>query len=124
MTERELLDLWTKTRLHIILSQLAPTGLLGFTVGLGIVGLGETTLAIRIAAAGILLASGILGALAQYFAAAEGIAVARDLKSLSPTSAVSQQVTRIAPLLNVVRFVTPAVFAVVFIALLVELFVR
>ncbi|MBC7589460.1 MAG: hypothetical protein H7226_00265, partial [Salinibacterium sp.] len=60
MSEGELLDLWTKARLHIILSQLAPTGLLGFTVGLGIVGLGETTLAIRIAAAGILLASGIL----------------------------------------------------------------
>ena len=124
MTERELLDLWTKTRLHIILSQLAPTGLLGFTVGLGIVGLGETTLAIRIAAAGILLASGILGALAQYCAAAEGIAVARDLKSLSPTSAVSQQVIRIAPLLNVVKFVTPVVFVVVFVALLVELLVR
>ena len=124
MTERELLDLWTRARLHIILSQLAPTGLLGFSVGLGIIGLGETTLALRIAAAGILLASGILGALAQYSAASEGIAIARDLGALAPTTAVSRQIVRLAPLLNVVRFVTPAIFVVVFVALLVELFIR
>ena len=124
MSERELIDLWTKARWHVIVSQLAPTLLLGFTVGLGIVGLGEATLAVRIAAAGILLASGILGALAQFSAASEGIAIARDLTAMAPTSAISQHIIRIAPLLNVVKFVTPAVFVVVFVALLVELFLR
>ena len=124
MSERELIDLWTKARWHVIVSQLAPTLLLGFTVGLGIVGLGEATLAVRIAAAGILLASGILGALAQFSAASEGIAIARDLTAMAPTSAISQHIIRFAPLLNVVRFVTPAVFIVVFVALLVELFLR
>jgi hypothetical protein len=124
VTERELINLWTKTRWHIIVSQLAPTALLGFTVGLGVVGLGESTLAVRIAAAGILLASGILGALAQFSAASEGIAIARDLTAMAPTSAISQHIIRFAPLLNVVRFVTPAVFIVVFVALLVELFLR
>ena len=124
MTERELIDLWTKARWHVIVSQLAPTLLLGFTVGLGIVGLGDATLAVRIAAAGILLASGILGALAQFSAASEGIAIARDLTAMAPTSAISQHIIRIAPLLNVVKFVTPAVFVVVFVALLVELFLR
>ena len=124
MSERELIDLWTKARWHVIVSQLAPTLLLGFTVGLGIVGLGEATLVVRIAAAGILLASGILGALAQFSAASEGIAIARDLTAMAPTSAISQHIIRIAPLLNVVKFVTPAVFVVVFVALLVELFLR
>ena len=124
MTEPELIGLWTTARWHIIVSQLAPTGLLGFTVWLVIVGLGDASLAARIAAAGILLASGILGSLAQFSAASEGLAVARDLSALVPTLAVSRQIVRIAPTLNVVRFVTPAVFVVVFVALLVELFLR
>ena len=122
MTERELVELWTKARWHIIVSQLAPTALLGFTIGLGIAGLGEASLAVRIAAAGILLASGILGALAQFSAASEGLAIARDLRAIAAASATSQQIVRSAPLLDVVRFVTPTVFIAVFVALLVELF--
>ena len=122
MTERELVELWTKARWHIIVSQLAPTALLGFTIGLGIAGLGEASLAVRIAAAGILLASGILGALAQFSAASEGMAIARDLRAIAAASATSQQIVRSAPLLDVVRFVTPTVFIAVFVALLVELF--
>ncbi|MGV8896053.1 MAG: hypothetical protein ACOH1U_06285 [Rhodoglobus sp.] len=124
MTERELIELWTKTRWHIVISQLAPTALLGFTVWLGMLGLGEAALPIRIAAVGILLASGILGSLAQFSAASEGLAIARDLRELPATAAVSGQIIRIAPLLNVVRFVTPAVFVVVFVALFAEMFLR
>lgn len=122
MNERDLIELWTKTRWHVIVSQLAPTGLLGFTVWLGILNLADTSLALRIAAAGILLASGILGALAQYSAATEGMAIARDLASLPVTTAAGRQVVSLAPLLNVVRFVTPAIFIVVFVALMIELF--
>lgn len=122
MTERELIELWTRARWHIIVSQLAPTALLGFTIGLGVVGLGETSLAVRIAATGILLASGILGALTQFSAASEGMAIARDLKAIAAASSISQQIVRSAPLLDVVRFVTPIVFVAVFVALLVELF--
>ncbi len=124
MTERELVELWAKARWHIVVSQLAPTALLGFMVWLTMLGLGDASIAIRIAAAGILLASGILGALAQYSAASEGIAVARDLNGLQPTSSLSRQIVSSAPLLNVVRFVTPAIFVIVFVALAVELFVR
>jgi hypothetical protein len=124
MSERDLLTHWSQSRWHIIVSQLAPTALLGFTVWLGMMGLADATAALRIAATGILLASGILGALAQYSAASEAIAVARDLVALETTSAVSRQIIRLAPLLNVVRFLTPAVFVVVFVALLLELFVR
>ena len=122
MTERDLIELWSKARWHIIVSQLAPTALLGFTVWLGILGLGGTSLAIRISAAGILLASGILGALAQYSAASEGMAIARDLVAVPPASTIGRQIVALTPLLNVVRFVTPAIFVAVFVALMVELF--
>ena len=124
MTERELMGLWVGARWHIVVSQLAPTLLLGFTVWLGMVGLAEASLAVRIAAAGILLASGILGSLAQFSAASEALAVARDLRALPSSTAVGQQVIRLAPLMNVVRFVTPIVFIVVFVALILELFLR
>ena len=122
MTERDFIELWSKARWHIIVSQLAPTGLLGFTVWLGILHLGSTSLALRISAAGILLASGILGALAQYSAATEGMAIARDLAAVPPASITGRQIVALAPLLNVVRFVTPAIFIAVFVALMVELF--
>lgn len=122
MTERDFIELWSKARWHIIVSQLAPTGLLGFTVWLGILDLGSTSLTLRISAAGILLASGILGALAQYSAATEGMAIARDLAAVPPASITGRQIVALAPLLNVVRFVTPAIFIAVFVALMVELF--
>lgn len=122
MSERDFIELWSKARWHIIVSQLAPTGLLGFTVWLGILDLGGTSLALRISAAGILLASGILGALAQYSAATEGMAIARDLIAVPPASITGRQIVELAPLLNVVRFVTPAIFIAVFVALMVELF--
>ena len=123
MTERDFVELWSKTRWHIIVSQLAPTGLLGFTVWLGILDLAGTSLALRISAAGILLASGILGALVQYSAASEGMAIARDLGAVPPSSTTGRQIVALAPLLNVVRFITPTIFIAVFVALMVELFV-
>ena len=122
MTERDFIELWSKARWHIIVSQLAPTGLLGFTVWLGILDLGSTSLALRISTAGILLASGILGALAQFSAASEGMAIARDLITVPPASITGRQIVALAPLLNVVRFVTPVIFIAVFVALMVELF--
>jgi len=55
MNELDLISLWTKTRWHIIVSQLAT--------------------------AGVLLASGILGAVAQVSAANEGLTIIEDLKA-------------------------------------------
>lgn len=121
MTERELLNLWTKARLHVILAQLAPTLLLGLTVWLMVLGLGEAPDAVRWAALGILLASGILGALAEYAAATEALAVSRDLQALETSSHVTQQVVRFAKWMHVVRFVTPAIFIVIFVFLAVGL---
>lgn len=121
MTERELLDLWAKARLHIVLSQLGPIVLLITTVALTMLGLQDAPALARWAALGILLASGILGALVQYSAASEAIAIAKDLGALPNQSRTAKQVVTFAPWLNVVRFVTPAIFIVIFVLLLLAL---
>lgn len=115
MNERELLDLWNMNRLHIVLSQLAPTFLLIVTVWLMTVGLLEANSLVKFSALGILLASGILGALVQYSSATDAMAVAADVAALKSASRASARVVSFAPWLNVVRFVTPAIFVVIFI---------
>ncbi len=121
MTERELLELWNKARLHIIVSQIAPTFLLIATVALLGVGLDHANIAVRIAALGILLASGILGALAQFTSANDAISIAEELAELTGTGRASASAVYLAPWFNVIKWVTPAVFTVIFIALFVAL---
>jgi hypothetical protein len=123
MTETELVSLWIKTRWHVIVSQVAPTLLLTALVGFLGLGLADTALSVRVAAAGVLLASGILGALVQINAANEALAVIADLRAHGSTSAVTRRIVSAAPWVNVVRFVTPAVFIVVYVALLIALFI-
>ncbi|MCI4658003.1 hypothetical protein E3O44_12250 [Cryobacterium algoricola] len=124
MTESELVNLWIKARWHVIVSQVAPTFLLTALVGFLALGLAGTAPSVRVAAAGVLLASGILGALVQINAANEALAVIADLRAGGSTSAVTLRIVSAAPWVNVVRFVTPAVFVVVYVALLIALFVR
>lgn len=121
MTERELIDLWNKARLHIVISQLGPTFLLITTVGLMTFGLGETSEAVRWAALGILLASGILGALVQFSSASDAMATAQDLSAMGAGSSVANRIISFAPWMNVVRFVTPTIFILIFAALAVAL---
>lgn len=122
MTESELINLWVKTRWHIIVSQVAPTFLLTALVGFLALGLATADPSVRVAAAGVLLASGILGALVQINAANEALAVIADLRAVGGMSAVTRRILSAAPWVNVVRFVTPAVFVVVYVALLIALF--
>ena len=122
MTENDLLAHWTTARWHIIVSQLAPTFLLAVTVWMLIEGLAETPLPVRLAAAGILLASGVLGAAAQFAAAQEGLAVIAELRALPSVSALGARVIASARGVDVVRFVGPAIFIAVFGALLWALF--
>jgi hypothetical protein len=121
MTEFELLRLWQKARLHLVLSQMAPTFLLIATVALFPLGLGQAPIVVRLAALGILLASGILGALVQFSSSVEAQAVAADLAALKTRSAMSERAITLAPWLNVVKFVTPAVFGVIFLCLMAAL---
>jgi hypothetical protein len=121
MIEKELIELWLKTRIHLIISQLAPTFLLITSVGL-LDSIKQMGLYASLAAAGILLASGILGALVQFSASSEGQAVARDLRGLPANSQLANKVVKLAPWLNVSKFLTPAIFTAIFAFLLLALF--
>jgi hypothetical protein len=124
MTEHQLIALWSKARQHVIISQLGPIFLLIVTIGLLSSGLRHAPLTVRLATAGILLASGILGSLVQFSAATEAMAIAEDLRTLDIESALARRIAREAPWANVVKYVTPTIFVLVFLALLLALFVR
>jgi hypothetical protein len=113
MTEQELIQEFQKNRLHIILAQLAPTGLLAFAA-LTTPAIAATDESVKHAFALILLASGILGALAEYSAAAQAQAAIDDLKILPGSSALRTRVISFRPWLEVVKFVTPAIFVAIF----------
>lgn len=116
MTEKELLDLWNRARTHLVVAQFAPTFLLITTVGLVPAIRDAGTFAV-LATLGILLASGILGALVEFAAAHEAQAVARDLAAIAKPSHASLTIIRFAPWLSVAKFVTPTIFVGIFVAL-------
>lgn len=121
MNEVNLIQAWQQSYNRIIFAQLAPTGLLITTVALLQFGLGQASIAVRIAALLILLASGILGALAEFAAADEAIGIAKELQSANGSSNLAKKVSFQARLLPIVKFVTPAIFVLIFIALALEL---
>lgn len=120
MNEAELIRLWQKSRQQIIIAQLAPTFLLITTAGLveQVRSAGQMTV---LAVLGILLASGILGALAEYTAAHEAQAVAKDISELKKKSALAKTIVKTAPWMHVVKYLTPAIFIGIFIALFIAL---
>jgi hypothetical protein len=122
LTEKSLIELWTKARLHLILSQIAPTFLLIVTIGLLDAGLTTAPASVRLGVAGILLSSGILGAVAQISVTSEALAVIDDLDTIVTPSAISKRIIASRRWVAVPRFVTPAIFVLVFITLLVALF--
>lgn len=125
MTEHELHGMWAKARTHLITSQLAPTLLLAATIWMVLDGLGAQPAPIKIAAALVLLSSGILGALAQISAAREAQAIAADLAALAAhgeLSVVSRRIVASAKWTVVVRVVTPVIFLLTYLALLWAIF--
>lgn len=120
MSEIELIQLWNKSRNQLIFAQLAPTFLLITTSGLiqDIKANGNYAV---YAVLGILLASGILGALVDFSAAHEAQAIAADLKHLSAESRISKTIVKVSPWLHVAKYLTPAIFVVIFVALVLAL---
>jgi hypothetical protein len=116
MNEKDLIELWNRSRNQLIFAQLAPTFLLITTAGMvgTIRELGSATV---FAVLGILLASGILGALVEFSAAHEAQAIARDIKALGSSSHASKTISQTAPWLHVAKYLTPAVFVAIFAAL-------
>ena len=121
MNELDLIQLWNRLRNQIIFSQLAPTFLLIVTIALLNDGLAENEDPVKLATLGILLASGIFGFLAQYSAASEARAVLSELKTLKTRSKVSNQLIRFTNWINVIRFVTPSIFVVIYVLLCIAL---
>lgn len=122
MTEHELHGMWASARWHIIVSQVGPIVLLASTIALIQFGLGHQPTPIRLAAALVLLSSGILGAVAQISAANEAQAIAADLASLGAPSAVSKRIVTLARFGWIVRYVTPTVFVLTYVAILWAVF--
>lgn len=122
MSEQYLLERWAIARRDIVIAQFGPIFLLTLTIAGLQFGLSDTPIAVRLAAAGILLATGVLGAAAQIGAAIEGAAIARDLAALPPLTAVGQAVAGLARWTWLVRLGTPALFTVIFLILLIALF--
>lgn len=116
MSEKELIDLWNKSRNQLIFAQLAPTFLLITTASL-ISEIRNTGAFAVWGVLGILLASGILGALVEYSAAHEGQAIAKDLDALGSKSRISAAIVKFAPWLHVAKFLTPVIFVGIFVAL-------
>lgn len=122
MSEHELHGMWETARRHLITSQLAPTLLLAATIYLVLVGLGAQPGPIKIAAALVLLSSGVLGALAQLSVAREARAIAADLAALQSLSSVTKQIIASARWTIVVTRVTPVIFVLTYVALLWAIF--
>lgn len=116
MSEKDLIELWNRSRHQLIVAQFAPTFLLITTAGLisQIKAAGSSSI---YAVLGILLASGLLGALVEFSAAHEAQAIARDIRSLGSNSSIARTILRTAPWLYVAKYLTPTIFVLIFVAL-------
>lgn len=121
MNQQDLVRLWSKAWNRIIFAQLAPTSLLITTVALLQFGLANAAPPVLWATELILLASGILGALAEFTAADEAMGLARQLATVAPGEPATIRITAAARYLPVVKFVTPAIFVAIFACLSVAL---
>ena len=84
----------------------------------------NATCGARLAAAGILLASGVLGAITQFAAASEGRAIIESLRSLPSSSTLSRRIVAMGRGVEIVRFVTPAIFVLTSLAIVLNALYR
>ena len=122
MSEHDLIAAWRESRWHIIVAQFAPTFLLTLTIWFLLLGLDDAEPPVKVAATGILLASGILGAVAQVSAADEGLAVIEELRALPAATPLGRRVAASANWMQVVKWVTPTIFVLIYLALLWAIF--
>ncbi|MFM5905607.1 MAG: hypothetical protein ACKORF_05840 [Micrococcales bacterium] len=117
MNEQELIRQWNQSRNQLVISQLGPTVLLITTVALLQFGLADASVYVRIGTIGILLASGILGALVQYSVAAEARVIGAEVSLRFPNSPLAKTVGALSRWFMVAQYLTPAIFVGIFIAL-------
>lgn len=121
METSQLIREFNTNRLHLILAQLAPTGLLAFAA-IATPAIADSGEYLKAAFALILLASGILGALAEFSAASQAQATIDALKLVNDKNPLVQRVISFRPWLEVAKFVTPAIFVAIFVAILLGLY--
>ena len=117
MNQQELIQQWNQSRKQLIISQLGPTALLITTVALLQFGLPDANLFVRIGTIGILLASGILGALVQYSVAAEARVLGAELTLRFPDSPLAKTIGALSRWFIVAQYLTPTIFVLIFAAL-------
>ncbi len=121
METAQLIREFNTNRLHLILAQLAPTGLLAFAA-IATPAIADSGEYLKAGFALILLASGILGALVEYSAASQAQATIDSLKLVTDKNPLAERVISFRPWLEVAKFVTPAIFVAIFIAILLGLY--
>lgn len=121
MDEQQLIREFHRNRLHLIIAQLAPTGLLAFAA-LATPAIAREGEYIKAAFALILLASGVLGALAEFSAASQAQATIDDLKALKGKSFLRTKLISFRPWLEVAKYVTPAIFVAIFALVIAALY--
>lgn len=121
MTEAQLIREFQTNRLHLILAQLAPTALLAFAA-IATPAISDSGDYLKAAFALILLASGILGAFAEYSAASQAQAVIDELKTLKGKSFLRSKIISYRPWFEIAKFVTPAIFVAIFAAIVGALY--
>jgi hypothetical protein len=122
MTELDLITMWSRARKQIITSQLGPIFLLVSTVVLLRTGLADADLGVRLVTALILLATGSMGAGAQFAITSQAIAIGRDLHEAGAASHTARTIIASEPLTQLVRYAMPALFIVIYVLILGELF--
>lgn len=121
METAQLIREFNTNRLHLILAQLAPTGLLAFAA-IATPAIADSGEYLKAGFALILLASGILGALVEYSAASQAQATIDSLKLVTDKNPLVERVISFRPWLEVAKFVTPAIFVAIFVAILLGLY--
>lgn len=123
LSENDLISTISHALRTIVYAQVAPIGLLLGTV-VTVPTIRQAGGAAVWAMLGILLAAGILGALIEFIAADLAQAACRDLASRhrhAPLTRAGQRLGQLAPWFDVVRWLTPAIFVLIFVALLFAL---
>jgi hypothetical protein len=121
METSQLIREFNTNRQHLILAQLAPTGLLAFAA-IATPEISGYSSYLKAGFALILLASGILGALAEYSAASQAQATIDSLRLVSDKNPLVERIISFRPWLEIVKFVTPAIFVAIFVAILLGLY--
>ena len=102
MNEKDLINLWNKMRMQIVVAQLAPSiVLIGVFVLAGFDKFATASDGAKYLAIGVAAVTGILAIISQYAAVREGESVVEDLAKVSNKSALGTKISQSRGLLSI-----------------------